>query len=67
VEGELAAGLGEGELAELIEHCEVEPGQVVCDASLLSSAVLGLEPIDHSTTLKKRPRAPLPPMRTALR
>ena len=47
VEEQLAAGLGKGQIAELVEHCEVEPGQVVGAAPLLSGAMLGLEAIDQ--------------------
>src|SRR5690606_28900166 len=47
VEEELAAGLGEGEITEFVEHDEVEAGQVVSDAPLLAGAVLGLQPVDQ--------------------
>ncbi|EHH12616.1 hypothetical protein MEA186_07454 [Mesorhizobium amorphae CCNWGS0123] len=43
----MATSLCEGQIAELIEHDEVEPGQVVGDARPLSGAVLGLEPVDE--------------------
>src|SRR5690606_33772353 len=42
-----AASLGEGKIAEFVEHDEVEPGEVVGDASLLACAVLGFEPVDQ--------------------
>jgi hypothetical protein len=45
VEEQLSAGLCEGQIAEFVEPCEVEPGRVVGDAALLSGAVLGLEPV----------------------
>ena len=47
MEEELAAGLSEGEIAEFVEHDEVEAGQEVGDASLLAGAVLGLKTIDE--------------------
>jgi hypothetical protein len=34
VEDQLAAGLGERQVAELVEHDEVEPGQVIGDGPL---------------------------------
>lgn len=43
----MPAGLGKGQIAEFIEHDEVEPGEVVGDAALLAAAVLGLEPLDE--------------------
>jgi hypothetical protein len=47
--------LCEGQIAEFVEHCEVEPGQVVGDASLLSGAVLGLEPVDEIDDVEEAP------------
>ena len=47
VKEELAAGLGEGEIAEFVEHDEVDAGEVVGDASLLAGTVLGLQPVDQ--------------------
>jgi hypothetical protein len=47
VEEQLPAGLGEGEIAEFVEHDEVEPGQVIGDAALAAGAGLGLEPVDQ--------------------
>ncbi|MET3583891.1 hypothetical protein ABID19_006957 [Mesorhizobium robiniae] len=59
MEEQLPAGLGEGKIAEFIEDDEVEPGKVIGNAALPAGTGLGLEPVDRSTTLKKRPRAPL--------
>src|SRR6185312_12606069 len=47
MEEQLPAGLGERQITEFIEHHEVEPGEVIGGASLLSIAVLCLEPIDQ--------------------
>lgn len=61
MEEQLPASLSEGEIAEFIEHDEVEPGQVRWSAirpwrpARLSISRL----LTGSTTLKKRPRAPL--------
>jgi len=46
VEEQLAAGLGEGKIAELVEDGEVEPGQVIGAAALVARATLGLELVD---------------------
>ena len=47
MEQQLPAGLREGQVAELVEDDEVEPGQVLGDAALLAGAVLGLELVDE--------------------
>ena len=47
VEQQLAAGLGEWEIAQFVEHDEVEPGEVVGDAALATGAGLGLELVDE--------------------
>ena len=47
VEEQLSAGLGERQIAEFVEHDEVEPGKIIGDAALLAVAVLGLEPVDE--------------------
>ena len=47
VEKELAAGLGEGEIAELVEHDEVHAAEVVGDAALAAGTGLGLELVDE--------------------
>src|SRR5712692_1950509 len=47
VEEELAAGLREGQIAELVEDEEVEPDELVGDAALSLRAGLGLEPVDE--------------------
>jgi hypothetical protein len=46
VEEELSAGLGERQIAELVEHEEVHAGEIVGDPALPPGARLGLEPID---------------------
>ncbi len=40
---QLAAGLGEGQIAELVEHDEIEPCEMVCDAALPAGTRLGLD------------------------
>ena len=47
VEEQLAAGLGEGQVAELVEHDEVHAAEMVGDASLAAGAGLGLELVDE--------------------
>jgi hypothetical protein len=47
LEQELAAGLGEGQIAELVEDGEVLAGQVIGNPALPTVAALGLEPIDQ--------------------
>src|SRR5919106_3472534 len=47
VEQQLAAGLGERQIAELVEDDEVDAGEVVGDAALAAGAGLGLELVDE--------------------
>jgi hypothetical protein len=47
VEQELAAGLGEGQIAEFIEDDEVHAGEMIGEPPLPSVASLGLEPVDE--------------------
>src|SRR5690606_31071584 len=47
VEEQLPAGLGEGQIAEFVEHDEVEPGQMIGNAPLSPGAGLGLQPVDQ--------------------
>jgi hypothetical protein len=47
VEEQLAAGLGERQVAEFVEDDEVEPGEVVGEAALPSGPCLGLELVDE--------------------
>ena len=47
MEQELPARLGEGQIAEFVEHDEVHAGQVVGHAPLPPGTGLGLEPIDE--------------------
>jgi hypothetical protein len=47
VEQELAAGLGEGQITELVEDQEVEPAQQVGHAALPVGAGLGIELVDQ--------------------
>jgi Resolvase, N terminal domain len=47
MEKELAAGLGEGQVAELVENDEVHAGEMIGDPALPTVAGLGFEPIDE--------------------
>ena len=47
VEQQLAAGLGEGQIAEFVEDDEVEAGEIVGEPSLAAGATFGLEPVDE--------------------
>lgn len=47
VEEQLPAGLGEWEIAEFIEHDEVEPGKMIGNAALPAGTGLSLEPVDE--------------------
>ena len=47
MEQQLAAGLREGQVAELVEDDEVEAGEVIGDAALAAGAGLGFELVDE--------------------
>ena len=47
VEEELAAGLGKGQIAELIEYDEVEAGQVIGKPSLAAGSGLAFQAVDE--------------------
>ena len=47
VEQELAAGLGEREVAELVQNDEVETGEMIRETALAAGAGLGLELVDE--------------------
>jgi hypothetical protein len=47
MEQELAAGLSERQIAELVENDEVYAGQVIGESSLAAIAGLGFEPVDE--------------------
>lgn len=55
VEEQLAAGLGEGQITELIEDGEVEPGQMISDSALSARASLGLELVDQIDDVVEAP------------
>ena len=44
---QLAASLGEGEVAEFVEHDEVHAAEVVGETALAAGAGLGLELVDE--------------------
>ncbi len=47
VEQQLASGLGEGQVAELVEDDEVARGQLIGEPALAAGAGFGLEPVDQ--------------------
>ena len=47
MEEELAVGLGEGQIAELVENREVHAGEVIGEPALPAAADLALQPIDE--------------------
>ncbi len=47
VEQQLAAALGKRQVAKLVQHHEVEPGELLGQAPGLAGAGLGLEPVDQ--------------------
>src|SRR3954465_438658 len=47
MEEQLAAGLGEGQIAELVEDDEVEPGEMIGDAALAAGAGFALQLVDE--------------------
>ena len=47
MEEELPAGLGEGQVAELVEDDEVAANELFCDTPLAPGAELGLEVVDQ--------------------
>lgn len=47
MEEQLTTGLCERQLAELVKHDEVEPGQIVGDAALRAATMLGLQSVDE--------------------
>ena len=53
MEQELAAGLGEGQIAELVEDDEVEPAEMVGDAPLASCAGFGFELTDEVNDIEE--------------
>ena len=47
MEQQLTARLRERQVAELVQHHQIEPGEVVGDAALPAGSRLGLEPVDE--------------------
>ena len=47
MEQQLPTGLGEGQIAELIEDDEVQTGEIIGEPSLPTGSPLGLEPVDQ--------------------
>jgi hypothetical protein len=46
VEQQLSSGLGEGQIAELVEDEEVEARQIIGEPALAASSTFSLEPVD---------------------
>ncbi len=46
VEQQLSSGLGEGQIAELVEDDEVEARQIIGEPALAASSTFSLEPVD---------------------
>lgn len=55
MEEKLAAGLREGEIAKLVHHDEVEPGDEVGEPALFSIACFRLKPIDEIDDVVEAP------------
>ena len=47
MEQQLSAGLGERQIAELVEDDEVEAGEIIGEPSLAAGPPFGLEPVDQ--------------------
>jgi hypothetical protein len=58
MEKQLAAGLGEGEIAEFVEDDEVEAGQMIGDGACRPARASASSWLTRSTVVKKRPRDP---------
>ena len=58
VEQQLASGLGEGQVAELVEDDEVAPGQLIGEPALAAGAGFGLEPVDQVDDVEEADPAP---------
>ena len=54
MEQQLASGLGEGQVAELVEDDEVAPGQLIGEPALAAGAGFGLEPVDRYCQVVRR-------------
>jgi hypothetical protein len=52
---ELAAGLGEGQVAELVEHKEVEAAEEIGCAALLAAAGFGIELVHEIDDVEEPP------------
>lgn len=59
VEQQLASGLREGQIAQFIEHDEVEPPHIVGHTPLLAIAGLGLELVDQIDDVEEPPASPI--------
>jgi hypothetical protein len=55
VEQQLAAGLGEGQIAEFVENDEVHAREIVGHATLAAGAGLGLELVDEIDDVEEAP------------
>ena len=58
MEEQLAARLGEGQIAQLVQDDQIQPGQVFGHPSLAPGSGFGFEPIDQiDHAIKSSPRA----------
>ena len=60
VEQQLAAGLGEGQIAELIENEEIDAGEPVGDAAMAAELGFALQPVDQVDGIEEARLAPGP-------
>jgi len=58
VKQELATRLRERQVAEFVEHHEVEPSETIGDVALTAGPCLGFEPVDEVDDVVNRARAP---------
>lgn len=55
VDQELATGLGEGQIAELVEHDQVNSAQLIGQASMPAGAALGLQLVHQVDDVEEAP------------
>jgi hypothetical protein len=55
VEEQLSACLSEGQIAEFVQHDEVEAGQLIGHASLAASSHLAFQPVDQIDDIVEAP------------
>ena len=55
VEQQLTSGLGEGQVAELVEDDEIAPGELIGEPALATGTGFGLEPVDQVDDVEEAP------------